>query len=55
MWLRISGVFSLEKYGKILENRPFFRVDTDRLGKFSMGDLAGSGSKGLNVEGLLCP
>ena len=37
MRLIVSGVFSLEKYGKMWKNRPFFRADMAGLGKYSTG------------------
>ena len=55
MRLIISDVFSLEKYGKILENGPFFRADTVGRGYTAWVDMAGLGFIGLNVAGMLCP
>ena len=52
MLLIVSGVFSLEKYGKILENRPFFRADTAGLGNYSKGGYGRIGVYRVKVISL---
>ena len=37
MRLIVSSVFTLEKFGNIWGNQPFFQANTVRLGKYCMG------------------
>ena len=50
MRLIVSGVFSLEKYGKVLENRSFSGRIRPDWGNTARADMAGLGSLGLNTK-----
>ena len=53
MLLIVSGVISLEKYGKILENQPFFPADTAGLGNYSTGGYGRIGVYRVKVISLI--